>query len=73
MKLLERNDALNSFGVFSESMGIFKEVSEMETLDVVGGSCGGGCGGGWGPIPSGCGSSGPCLPGQIALPNGSGL
>ena len=50
MKTLEVFNVLESFGL--ESNGIFDDVSEVDMIDVVGGSCGGG--GGGGIITCGC-------------------
>ena len=69
MNAMESTNLLKSFEVKN---GLFEELSEVEMSDVIGGSCGGG-GGGWGPPPNGFGSSGPCLPGWISLPDGSPL
>ena len=45
MKTLEVFNVLESFGL--ESNGIFDDVSEVDMIDVVGGSCGGGSGCGY--------------------------
>ena len=45
MRTLESFNVLESFGFESDVQGLFSEVSEVDMIDVIGGSCGGG--GGW--------------------------
>ena len=42
MKTLESFNVLESFGFGTDGQGLFQEVSEVEMVDVIGGSCGGG-------------------------------
>lgn len=44
MKILESFNVLESFGFGTDEQGLFQEVSEVEMIDVIGGSCGGGGG-----------------------------
>lgn len=46
MRTLESFNVLESFGFESDVQGLFSEVSEVDMIDVIGGSCGGGGGGG---------------------------
>lgn len=51
MRTLESFNVLESFGFESDVQGLFSEVSEVDMIDVIGGSCGGGGGGGGWVIP----------------------
>ena len=46
MRTLESFNVLESFGFGTDGHGLFQEVSEVEMVDVIGGSCGGGSSGG---------------------------
>jgi hypothetical protein len=52
METLECSNVMDSFGF--PSQGIFSDISELDMIDVIGGSCGGGIGGGCSNCYLGC-------------------